>query len=302
MSVASPWPAPAIERPVRDREPRVWRPFPLAMADLVCVEEAPGDLRPRIHRYFTVTLIRSPAVVRVERSRSLLAGPDRLLLVPPLQLYGMRLAGALAQPAVTLLLGPSQVRGLEVPARASVVVDPALGAQLVLLVAQLGRPVRSLECLTAVRSLLECLLWRATPVPLPRSGRATPLDPVRDSLGTRLSEPVPTAVLAGMIGLTESHLVRAYHLEYGLPPHAYHLRLRLAQVCELLAGGLSVSEAAYECGFADQSHLSRKFKQVYQLTPAAWGRAVAETPPERPMLPRSGCRESRVRVPAGLRA
>jgi len=31
---------------------------------------------------------------------------------------------------------------------------------------------------------------------------------------------------------------------------------------------------ANECGFADQSHLSRKFKEVYRLTPGAWRTAV----------------------------
>jgi AraC-like DNA-binding protein len=31
---------------------------------------------------------------------------------------------------------------------------------------------------------------------------------------------------------------------------------------------------ANQCGFADQSHLSRKFKEVYGLTPGAWRTAV----------------------------
>ena len=83
------------------------------------------------------------------------------------------------------------------------------------------------------------------------------------------------ADLADLAGLTESHLIRAFHREFGLPPHAYHLRRRLAAASELLASGLSVSTVAYECGFADQSHLSRKFKEVYGLTPAAWATAVA---------------------------
>ena len=77
-----------------------------------------------------------------------------------------------------------------------------------------------------------------------------------------------------MSGLSECHLIRAFHYEFGLPPHAYHLRLRLAAACELLARGLAVASVAYECGFADQSHLSRKFKAVYGVTPAAWAAAA----------------------------
>jgi AraC-like DNA-binding protein len=56
--------------------------------------------------------------------------------------------------------------------------------------------------------------------------------------------------------------------------HAYHVQLRLAQACELLANGLSVSSVAFECGFADQSHLSRKFKTDVRAHAAAWANAV----------------------------
>jgi AraC-like DNA-binding protein len=123
------------------------------------------------------------------------------------------------------------------------------------------------------RSLLERLFARSAPLGCARScGRS--LAPVRRHLQAHLGELIPTGALAEMIGLTESHLIRAFHLEFGLPPHAYHLRLRLAFAVELLSNGLSVATVANQCGFADQSHLSRKFKEVYGLTPAAWGTAA----------------------------
>jgi AraC-like DNA-binding protein len=92
-----------------------------------------------------------------------------------------------------------------------------------------------------------------------------------------VGEAISTQDLARMKGLTESHLIRTFHYGFGLPPHAYHLRLRLAAACELLAGGAAVAGVAYECGFADQSHLSRKFKAVYGVTPAAWAGATGRT-------------------------
>jgi AraC-like DNA-binding protein len=33
--------------------------------------------------------------------------------------------------------------------------------------------------------------------------------------------------------------------------------------------------ASAEAGFADQSHMTRRFKRAYGLTPAAWAAAVA---------------------------
>jgi transcriptional regulator GlxA family with amidase domain len=110
------------------------------------------------------------------------------------------------------------------------------------------------------RSLLERLFTRSTPLGRARSFRGRSLVPVREYLEAHLGELIPTAVVAARSGLTECHLIRAFHLEFGFPPHAYHLRLDEAS--ELLSQGLSVSTVAYEYGFADQSHLSRKFKEV----------------------------------------
>jgi AraC-like DNA-binding protein len=42
----------------------------------------------------------------------------------------------------------------------------------------------------------------------------------------------------------------------------------------LLAAGASLAYAAYAAGFADQSHLSRKFKEAYATTPRRFVREV----------------------------
>ena len=168
-------------------------------------------------------------------------------------------------------------RGTGIPEGPSLVSDAQCGARLAALAAGFQRTVDSVESVTISRGVLESLIARSTPLGYARSGRATWLVAVREYLRAHLDEPVQTAALAAISGLTECHLIRSFHLEFGLPPHAYHLRLRLAVAAELLSNGLSVSTVAYECGFADQSHLSRKFKEVYGLTPAAWASGVLRT-------------------------
>jgi AraC-like DNA-binding protein len=237
--------------------------------------EVSGDVAPRIHGRFGITLVRSPTFVRVESSASLVPDQNRILLIPQLQLYALRAQGGMAQGPVTLLLKASELEGLGVPDRPALVSDEECGAQVAALVAGLQRPAGSVERVPISRWVLERLLARSTPLGYARSRRATRLVAVREYLRAHLDEPVQTAALAAISGLTECHLIRSFHLEFGLPPHAYHLRLRLAVAAELLSNGLSVSTVAYECGFADQSHLSRKFKEVYGLTPAAWGTAAA---------------------------
>ena len=95
---------------------------------------------------------------------------------------------------------------------------------------------------------MERLLARSTPLGYVHSRRATRLVAVREYLQAHPGEPVETATLAAMSGLTECHLIRAFHLEFGLPPHAYHLRLRLAVAAELLSHGLSVSTVGLRAG------------------------------------------------------
>jgi AraC-like DNA-binding protein len=162
-------------------------------------------------------------------------------------------------------------------ARPRVITDVGMSQRLVNLLSQLQRPVYSTDCESEARSLIEHLIEAGAAVEVARSGFAMEtLNAVRDYMRDHLDEQISTATLSRFSGLTECHLIRAFHREFGLPPHAYHMQLRLAQACEALESGLSVSTVAYECGFADQSHLSRKFKDAYGITPAAWARTAAQ--------------------------
>ena len=198
--------------------------------------------------------------MRLESRRSIHLQNDTALLVPAFHVYAVRSLDTAAPPGVTILL----------------VTRPDLVASTTELVAELSGEVRPIGGGSCVVSRVERLVAESERVAVARTSTvATPLLPLRDYLRAHLSETVPTARLAEMSGLTESHLIRAFHHEFGLPPHSYHLRLRLAEASELLARGESVSSVAYDCGFADQSHLSRKFKEVYGIAPGAWGIASA---------------------------
>ena len=278
-----------------------WRPVPREVGDVLCIEEAPGGVAPRIHGRMALTLLRSPAVVRAESSRSIVADRHWMLIVPAWQLYALRALEEASQGAVTLLLGASHAAGLGALDRPAILTDADVGAEVAALISRQRGLVHPTACVGNIRPQLERLAARVTPTAAAASGRVvTPLAPIRDYLRARLGAQVTTAELARLSGLTEWHLIRAFHREFGLPPHAYHTRLRLAQAGELLSQGLGVSTAAYECGFADQSHLSRKFKEVYGVTPAAWAAATAHTPHHAPGKPvqrfaRRGAPASRMR-------
>ena len=249
---------------------RVWRPFPREVADIVGVEDHGGDLRLRMHPWFAISLVRSPAVVTVESRRDVVAPRHSAVLIPPFHLYGLRPVGEPGQGAVTLLLGGSDLEGRGLPAQAALATDPELGEQLAGLVARLLPPVASVDHATATRSVLQQLLACSSPLAPDRARRTSPLDRVRTYLKANVNEPVPGEDVARMSGLSVWQVVRAFHYDFGLPPHAYHLRVRLAAACELLTRGVAIARVANECGFADQSHLNRWFKSVYGVTPATW--------------------------------
>jgi AraC-like DNA-binding protein len=106
--------------------------------------------------------------------------------------------------------------------------------------------------------------------------RLAGLERVRARLHARLDRPVPLTELAQLAGLSKFHLVRAFRRWTGLPPHQYHLKLRLDRGRELLAEGVQVSAIAATLGFSDQAHFATHFRRRFGLAPRAWLRALAD--------------------------
>jgi AraC-like DNA-binding protein len=70
-------------------------------------------------------------------------------------------------------------------------------------------------------------------------------------------------------------LARQFRAAFGTSPRRFRTMRQLDQVRRSVRCGASLAEAAYEAGFADQSHMSRQFKRAYGLTPARWAAALA---------------------------
>jgi AraC-like DNA-binding protein len=106
-----------------------------------------------------------------------------------------------------------------------------------------------------------------------RSRRApAAVDVIRDLLHERLEDPPTLAELAAMTELSQFALLRAFRAEMGLPPHAYLNQLRVRRARLLLDEGVPAADVAAQVGFADQAHLTRHFKRVVGVPPAAYQR------------------------------
>ncbi len=80
--------------------------------------------------------------------------------------------------------------------------------------------------------------------------------------------------LAALTRLSVSHFGRAFKQSFGASPHVFITGERLALARELmLTTQEPLSHIALTVGLADQSHLSRLFRQHMGETPFAWRRA-----------------------------
>ena len=79
--------------------------------------------------------------------------------------------------------------------------------------------------------------------------------------------------VAAICGLSRSYFERAFKVSLGTPPHQWRVRQRVQRAAEMLERtNDSISVIALNCGFADQSHLTRMFRASVRASPAAWRR------------------------------
>jgi AraC-like DNA-binding protein len=86
--------------------------------------------------------------------------------------------------------------------------------------------------------------------------------------------------LAREAGLSRFQALRAFKRRYGLPPHAYQLRLRISRARTMLRAGASPADVAAYFGFVDQSHMTRHFKRIVGVTPMQYVLSGAGPAPE----------------------
>lgn len=86
--------------------------------------------------------------------------------------------------------------------------------------------------------------------------------------------------VAQACGISRRSLYNVFGL-IGMTPQAYITQHKLVAACELLlavgARQRTITQIAYELGFADAAHFSRVFSKVYGLSPSRWRSRRLET-------------------------
>jgi AraC family transcriptional regulator len=97
----------------------------------------------------------------------------------------------------------------------------------------------------------------------------------REFLLANIKRAVALKEVARECGLSVGYFSHAFRQTLGVAPHKWLIEQRVVLSKDKLGDdGLSLSDVATECGFSDQSHLTRVFRQKFGITPGAWRRAL----------------------------
>ena len=89
-----------------------------------------------------------------------------------------------------------------------------------------------------------------------------------------LAENISLPTLSSVAGLSSYHLIRVFQRRFGLPPHAFQLQQRINIAKRMLAQHIPIIQVAFELGFSDQSHFTKRFKASVGATPRQYQQAL----------------------------
>jgi AraC-like DNA-binding protein len=259
---------------------KLWRVPHLDNLEFLHGSNMTHDYPLHMHEEYCVMLLLKGTETTTCRGVSFTALPGSLLLLNPEEVHSSRSVGASYR---IIRIRPkyfSQIwaefvgRNLTPPSFPNLVVNDALMFRLLLnLHLKLEQNVSSLEQESELISTIGLLLERQANIPptlqsFGKDHRSIKL--VRDYLKSHYAENVSLAQLTSIANLSPFYLLRVFHNQVGFPPHEYQTQVRIAHARKLLLEGKSISQAALETGFCDQSHLSRNFKRIVGSTPGQY--------------------------------
>jgi AraC-like DNA-binding protein len=261
---------------------RFWQTAPLAGVELLSARYIEHRFAPHVHDGYVIGMIMAGAQRYRYRGAEHLAGSGTLVLINPDELHtGHKgtedgwLYRAFYPDSGQIL---SLLAELELPTNnlptfgATLYRDPDLVKGFCQLHRLLENPSTALQQQTIWREMMLLLLQRHAAVPIAgkpgKEHRA--VTQAKELLQAQLAAPPSLEGLAATVNLSPFHFARVFRRATGMPPHTWLMQQRIARARALLQGGCLPLEVAMQLGFADQSHLSRQFKQVYGVGPGAY--------------------------------
>lgn len=81
---------------------------------------------------------------------------------------------------------------------------------------------------------------------------------------------LPVSRLAEDVGWSRGQMARRFGSELGIGPKQVARLVRFGRARDLVAGRRRLAEVAADCGYADQAHLTREWRELAGLAPTSW--------------------------------
>jgi AraC-like DNA-binding protein len=85
--------------------------------------------------------------------------------------------------------------------------------------------------------------------------------------------------LSALTGLGVRQIERQFHRDVGLSPKTFSRIIRLQSALRLIRTGQPLADVALGCGYYDQAHMARDFRQLAAMSPTAWQSYSGELAP-----------------------
>lgn len=266
---------------------RFWQSAELGGVELLHAHYVEQRFTPHVHEGFVFTVIEQGAQRFRHRGSDHLAPVGSMVMINPDELHtgskaheqGWRYRAFYpGVEQVTTVLQELQLGQDGLPSFAdSVLHDPLVSQVFSDLHRLMDSSASALQQQTAWREAILLLFQRHARIPVVIAPGREPLAVARakELLNAHLADPPSLEALAAAVGLSPFHFARVFRRATGLPPHSWLMQRRVERARALLKSGCTPLAVAMQLGFADQSHLTRQFKQTYGIGPGAYRKACA---------------------------
>lgn len=245
------------------------------------------------HEYFVIGLIESGVQSYSYRGARHVTSEGRIFVVNPEEPHTGEPASSGGYVYRTLYFEKeflsralSEIRGAACGSayvRGAVLDDPALSGSLAAFHRTLERGAMALEqeslLFEVLARLFTCYADTAVACRRPPTGREPgPIATARDYMEVHFEQDVSLSDLARVARLSPWYFARVFEKATGLPPHTYLEGVRLRKACALLDRGETIAAAAFSAGYADQSHLTKRFRRFLGITPRQYLKARGSSP------------------------
>jgi len=253
--------------------------------------EAPGDIdrieacltgvgfAPHRHDTYTIGITLSGIQSFTYRGAQRSSYPGQMVILHPDEQHDGRAGGDGALRYRAAYIAPADIQGVLngqalpfVPDGVST--DARLHRAISALLQDYERPLTMFEYQDALHDLALALREAAGAGVAIRRANCEAAAGARDYIEAHLTGEFSLEELERATGHCRWQLSRDFRAMFGTSPYRYLILRRLDLARRMMRQGDAIADVAHDCGFSDQSHFGRVFKQAYGLTPKAWVMAV----------------------------